>query len=178
MVTLQHMTLALRYSVIEKRNFHGSMEMSFFAWNMEMSFFGMPLYILDICPENRDESNGNSIVRLWLQFIPIFRALHSQLRKGHTKKRHPHVLHMHCFSAKGHKKRHLHALFHIQFLRRKTQIMRLLGKIDTLFFRYLFRLLSQRAQGEATVGKQLLQQENLRRFSDKRGIFHLDILCL
>ena len=34
----------------------------FSAWNMEMSFFGMPLYILDICPENRDESNGNSIV--------------------------------------------------------------------------------------------------------------------
>jgi len=36
--------------------------MSFFAWNMEMSFFGMPLYILDVCPENRDESKGNSIV--------------------------------------------------------------------------------------------------------------------
>jgi len=32
------MTLALRYMVIEKRNFHGSMEMSFFAWNMEMFF--------------------------------------------------------------------------------------------------------------------------------------------
>jgi len=61
--------------------------MSFFAWNMEMSFFGMPLYILDSCPENRDESNGNSIVRLWLQFIPIFGALHSQLRKGHTTKK-------------------------------------------------------------------------------------------
>jgi len=52
-----------------------------------MSFFGMPLYILDSCPENRDESNGNSIVRLWLQFIPIFGALHSQLRKGHTTKK-------------------------------------------------------------------------------------------
>jgi len=63
------------------------MEMSFFSWNMEMSFFGMPLYILDICPENRDESNGNSILRLWLQFILIFGALHSQLRKGHTTKK-------------------------------------------------------------------------------------------
>jgi len=55
--------------------------------SMEMSFFGMPLYTLDMCPENRDESNGNSIVRLWLQFIPIFGALHSQLRKGHTTKK-------------------------------------------------------------------------------------------
>jgi hypothetical protein len=63
-------------------------EMSFFAWNTEMSFFGcMPLYILDVCPENRDESNGNSVVKLWLQFIPIFGALHSQLRKGHNKKK-------------------------------------------------------------------------------------------
>jgi len=64
-----------------------SMEMSFFAWNMEMSFFGMPLYILDSCPENRDESKANNILRLWLQFIPIFGALHSQLRKGHTTKK-------------------------------------------------------------------------------------------
>jgi len=54
---------------------------------MEMSFFGMPLYILDMCPENLDESNGNSIIKLWLQFIPIFGALHSQLRKGHTIKK-------------------------------------------------------------------------------------------
>jgi hypothetical protein len=54
---------------------------------MEMSFFVMLLDILDICPENLDESNGNSIVRLWLQFIPIFGALHSQLRKGHTTKK-------------------------------------------------------------------------------------------
>jgi len=54
---------------------------------MEVSFFVMPLDILDICPENRDESNGNNIVRLWLQFIPIFEALHSQLRKGHTTKK-------------------------------------------------------------------------------------------
>jgi len=54
---------------------------------MGMSFFGMPLYILDICPENGDESNGNNIVKLWLQFIPIFGALHSQLRKGHTTKK-------------------------------------------------------------------------------------------
>ena len=52
-----------------------------------MSFFGMPLYILDVCPENRDESKGNGIVKLWLQFIPIFGALHSQLRKGHTTKK-------------------------------------------------------------------------------------------
>jgi len=58
---------------------------------MEMSFFVMLLYILDICPENLDESNGNIIVRLWLQSIPIFGALHSQLRKGHTKKRHLHA---------------------------------------------------------------------------------------
>jgi hypothetical protein len=48
---------------------------------------GQALYILDICPENRDESNGNSIVRLWLQFIPIFGALHSQLCKGHITKK-------------------------------------------------------------------------------------------
>jgi hypothetical protein len=81
------MTLALRFRVIGKRNFQLSMEMSFFTWNMEMSFFVMPVYILDICPENRDESNGNSIVRLRLQFIPIFGALHSQLRKGHTTKK-------------------------------------------------------------------------------------------
>ena len=99
------MSPALRFRVIGERNLLLSMEMSFFAWNMEMSFFGMPLYILDMCPENRDESNGNSIVKLWLQFIPIFRALHSQLRKGHTKKRHLHVPHMHRFSAKGHNKK-------------------------------------------------------------------------
>jgi hypothetical protein len=54
---------------------------------MGMSFFVMPLHILDICPENQDESNGNSIIKLWLQFIPIFGALHSQLRKGHTTKK-------------------------------------------------------------------------------------------
>jgi hypothetical protein len=52
-----------------------------------MSFFGMPLYILDIWPENRDESNVDSIIKLWLQFIPIFGASHSQLRKGHTTKK-------------------------------------------------------------------------------------------
>jgi len=84
----EHMTLALRSRVIEKRNVHGS---------MEMSFFGMLVYMLDMCPENRDESKGNSILRLWLpfglelrterQFIPIFGALHSQLRKGHTTKK-------------------------------------------------------------------------------------------
>ena len=54
---------------------------------MEKSFFGMPLYMLDMCPENRDESNGDGIIKLWLQFIPIFGALHSQLRKGHTTKK-------------------------------------------------------------------------------------------
>jgi hypothetical protein len=48
---------------------------------------GQALYIIDICPENRDESNRNSILRLWLQFIPIFGALHSRLRKGHTTKK-------------------------------------------------------------------------------------------
>jgi hypothetical protein len=67
-----------RFRVIGKRNFQ---------WSMGMSFFGMPSYILDMCPENRDESKGNSIVKLWLQFIPIFGALHSQLRKGHTTKK-------------------------------------------------------------------------------------------
>jgi hypothetical protein len=78
----------------------------------------MPLYILDICPENQDESNGNSVVKLWLQFIPIFGALHSQLRKGHTKKRHPHVPHMNRFPTKGHEiKKDISILFHIQFLR-------------------------------------------------------------
>jgi hypothetical protein len=63
------------------------MVMSFFAWNMRMSFFGMPFYILGVCHENRDESNGDSIVKLSLQFIPIFGALHSQLCKGHTTKK-------------------------------------------------------------------------------------------
>jgi hypothetical protein len=57
-----------------------------------MSFFGMPFYILGVCPENLDESNRDIIIKLSLQFIPIFGALHSQLRKGHTKKRHLHVL--------------------------------------------------------------------------------------
>jgi hypothetical protein len=52
-----------------------------------MSFFGMPLYILDIYPENRDESNGDNIIKLSLQFIPIFGDLHSQLCKGHTIKK-------------------------------------------------------------------------------------------
>jgi hypothetical protein len=80
-------TLALRFRVIHERNSTLSMEMSFFEWNMEMSFFVMPLDILDICPENWDESNENGIVRLWLQFIPIFEALHSQLGKGHTTKK-------------------------------------------------------------------------------------------
>jgi len=80
------MTPALRFMVIHERNFHGGMDMSFFSWNMEMSFFGMPLYILGVCPENRDESNGDNIIKLWLQFIPIFGALHSQLRRGHTTK--------------------------------------------------------------------------------------------
>jgi hypothetical protein len=47
----------------------------------------MPLYILDVCPENRDESNGDNIIKLSLQFIPIFEALHSQLWKGHTTKK-------------------------------------------------------------------------------------------
>jgi hypothetical protein len=27
-------------------------------------FFGMPFYILGVCPENRDESNGDSIIKL------------------------------------------------------------------------------------------------------------------
>jgi hypothetical protein len=36
----------------------------FFAWNMEISFFGMPFYILGVCPENLDESNGDTIIKL------------------------------------------------------------------------------------------------------------------
>jgi hypothetical protein len=58
---------------------------------MEMSSFDMPLYIVDVCPEDRDESNGDSIVKLWLQSIPIFGALHPQSGKWHIKKRHLHV---------------------------------------------------------------------------------------
>jgi len=84
---LYYMNLVLSFKVVNESNFQVSMEMSFFSWNMGISFFGMPLYILDVCPENRDESNGNSVVKLWLQFIPIFGALHSQLRKGHTTKK-------------------------------------------------------------------------------------------
>jgi hypothetical protein len=34
-----------RFRIIEKINFHGSMEMSFFAWNMEMSFLWYALYV-------------------------------------------------------------------------------------------------------------------------------------
>jgi hypothetical protein len=67
------------------------------ALSMEMSFFGMLLYILGVCPENRDESKGNSIVKLWLQFIPIFGALDSQLDKGHTKKTPPCSFHIQFF---------------------------------------------------------------------------------
>jgi hypothetical protein len=58
------MTPALHFRVIGARNLLRSMEMSSLTWNMEMSFFGMPLYILGVCPENRDESNGDSIVKL------------------------------------------------------------------------------------------------------------------
>ena len=86
-VTLEHLTPTLHLGVIHERNITLSMKMSFFAWNVVMSLFGMPLYMLDVCPEKRDESKGNSIVRLWLQFIPIFGALHPQLRKGHTTKK-------------------------------------------------------------------------------------------
>ena len=83
-----------------------------------MSFFGMPVYILDVCPENRDESNGNSIVKLWLQFIPIFGALHSQLRKGHTTKKDiPMFLICIASTQKGNKKRHLRALSYNKFFR-------------------------------------------------------------
>jgi hypothetical protein len=48
---------------------------------------GQALYILGVCPKNRDESNGDSSIKLSLQFIPIFGALHSQLWKGHTIKK-------------------------------------------------------------------------------------------
>ena len=37
---------------------------------------GQALYILDSCPKNRDESKGNSIVKLWLQFIPTTVVYH------------------------------------------------------------------------------------------------------
>jgi hypothetical protein len=40
----------------------------------------MPLYTLDMCPENRDESKGNSIVKLWLQFIPTTVLYNNQIR--------------------------------------------------------------------------------------------------
>jgi hypothetical protein len=59
---------------------------------MEMSFFGMPLYMLDVCPENRDELQRELDNTISVRFIPIFGALHSQLRKGHTKKRHLHAM--------------------------------------------------------------------------------------
>jgi hypothetical protein len=49
------MTLALRFRVISERNL---------LLNMEMSFFGMPLYIIGVCPENLDESSGDSIIKL------------------------------------------------------------------------------------------------------------------
>jgi hypothetical protein len=53
----------------------------------DVFFCGMSLYILDICPENWDESKGNSIIKLWLPFIPIFGALYSQLCEGHATKK-------------------------------------------------------------------------------------------
>jgi hypothetical protein len=53
----------------------------------DVFFCGMPFYILGVCPENLDESNGDNIIKLWLQFIPIFGALHSQLHRGHTTKK-------------------------------------------------------------------------------------------
>jgi len=49
------MTPTLLFRVIGERNL---------LLSMEMSFCGMPLYILDVCPENLDESKGNSILRL------------------------------------------------------------------------------------------------------------------
>jgi len=103
------MTLTLRFRVIGERNL---------LLSMEMSFFGMPLYILDMCPENRDESNGNSIVRLWLQFIPIFGALHSQLCKGHTTKKDiPMFLICIASPQKGILKKDISMFFYIEFLR-------------------------------------------------------------
>ena len=41
---------------------------------------GQALYILYVCPENRDESKGNSIVKLWLQFIPSTVLYNNQIR--------------------------------------------------------------------------------------------------
>ena len=53
---------------------------------------GQALYMLDICAENRDESRGNTIFMLRLQFIPVFGALHSQLfKRAYNKKRHLHA---------------------------------------------------------------------------------------
>jgi len=40
----------------------------------------------DVTPQGYSERNFQ-LRRLWLQFIPIFGALHSQLRKGHTTKK-------------------------------------------------------------------------------------------
>jgi hypothetical protein len=59
---------------------------------------GQALYIFGVCPVNRDELQPELDNTIPLRFIPIFWALHSQLHKGHTKKRHPHVPHMHHFS--------------------------------------------------------------------------------
>jgi len=54
-----------------------------------------------------------------LQFIPIFGALHSQLRKGHTTKK-DFPMFFTCIASpqKGIKKDISMLLFHIQFLRR------------------------------------------------------------
>jgi hypothetical protein len=55
--------------------------------SMEMSFFGMPLAQTWLARTQYNAKDAILIVRIWLQFIPIFGALHSQLRKGHTIKK-------------------------------------------------------------------------------------------
>ena len=83
----------------------------------DVFFWYAPIYAC-ICPENRDESNGNSIVKLWLQFIPIFGALHSQLRKGHTTKKDIAMFLIYIASPqKGiSQKRHLHTPMKVTFM--------------------------------------------------------------
>jgi len=38
--------------------------MSFYMEHGDVFFCGMPLYTLNVCPENLDESNGDSIIKL------------------------------------------------------------------------------------------------------------------
>ena len=75
MKSFEQMTSTLRFKVIYKRNFTVSMVMYFLSHALlrgsdeyeehgDVFFCSMPLYILDVCPENQDESNGNSIIKM------------------------------------------------------------------------------------------------------------------